>query len=464
MITVKEMSEVRPEKRQVAWQALEFYGFIHFGMNTMTDREWGAGDEPLSLFNPESLDCHQWVKSLKKSGMKGIILTCKHHDGFCLWPSETTKYTVANTPWKEGKGDIVKEFSIACQSEGLKFGIYLSPWDRNAASYGTGPSYDDLYVAQLTELLTNYGDVFEVWFDGANGEAQGKQQRYQWARYFSCVRQLQPNAVMAICGPDVRWIGNEAGETRPNEWSVVPKSLTFAERTIEKSQKTEDGLFGQATSSDIDLGSREVLENTNESLIWYPAEVNTSIRPGWFYHAHEDDQVKSSEELFSIYKKSVGGNATFLLNVPPMKNGLISSVDQKVLTELGKKIDKLSDTTLLCSASICVNEFIQEEETYRYVENHHDSRKPAEITISWPVEEEVSGLILQEDITQGQQVEGYEILVNQQEKEYCVYKGQSIGAKKILTFPKMMTNKLTIRITKARGNYTIKGLNVISEG
>ena len=462
MATVKEMSDVRPEKRQVAWQALEFYGFIHFGMNTMTDREWGFGNEPLSLFNPKKLDCRQWVKTLKKAGMKGIILTCKHHDGFCLWPSKTTEYTVANTPWKDGRGDIVKEVSDACQKEGVTFGVYLSPWDRNAASYGTGQCYDELYVAQLTELLTNYGDVFEVWFDGANGEEQGKQQNYQWEQYFSCVRRLQPSAVMAICGPDVRWIGNEAGKTRPNEWSVVPKSLTYAEQTIEKSQKIDNGLFGQAASSDIDLGSREILENTRESLVWYPAEVNTSIRPGWFYHEKEDDHIKSSEELFSIYKQSVGGNATFLLNVPPMKNGLISSIDQKVLVELGQKINKLSDTKLLSSASICTDEFIQEEETFRYVKNQTGLNKTAKITISWSTEEEISELILQEDITHGQQIEAYEILVNQKEEEYCIYKGQAIGAKKILTFPKMMTNKLIIRITKARGDYTIKSINVIS--
>ncbi|MGM0125880.1 alpha-L-fucosidase [Enterococcus sp. AZ194] len=461
MSTVKEMSAVRPETRQIAWQETAFYGFIHFGMNTMTDREWGLGDESLSLFNPADLDCRQWIQTLKKAGMKGAILTCKHHDGFCLWPTETTDYSIANTPFKQGQGDIVREFSTACQKEGLKFGVYLSPWDRHADSYGQGASYDELYAQQLTELLTNYGDVFEVWFDGATGAEVGKRQTYNWEKYFSCVRSLQPDAVMAVCGPDVRWIGNEAGKTRTDEWSVVPESLRLAERTIEKSQTVDDGKFGQAevTSDAEDIGSQAVLEANQDPLIWYPAEVNTSIRPGWFYHAEEDKHVKSSEALFSIYKKSVGGNATFLLNVPPMKNGLISEVDQQVLDELGRKIKKLETNDCFSAAVVHLNGLIQQDDGF-----YADGKEGlSEIVAKWSTPQEISGVILQEDIRLGQQVEQYQIFSDRKGERLLLYEGNVLGYKKVATFPKVRTENLVIRIIKSRGPYRLKGLRVVSE-
>ena len=232
---LREAAAVAPSPRQLAWQQMEFYGFIHFGMNTFTGREWGDGTASPALFDPACLDAGQWARALKSAGMRGMILTCKHHDGFCLWPSAHTGYSVKYAPWKGGRGDVVREAADACRRAGLKFGVYLSPWDRHDPRYGSGKPYDDYYVAQLTELLTGYGELFCVWLDGACGEGpNGRRQAYDWARYYETIRALQPGAVISVCGPDVRWCGNEAGHCRPSEWSVVPAALrrTPAPRTI----------------------------------------------------------------------------------------------------------------------------------------------------------------------------------------------------------------------------------------
>ena len=259
----ERLVKVVPSKRQVAQQQMEFYSFVHFTVNTYTGREWGDGTEPEEIFNPEKLDAMQWVKAIKSAGMKGMILTCKHHDGFCLWPSAYTGHTIAQSPYKEGKGDIVREVSDACRAEGIRFGIYLSPWDRNNKTYGYGKAYDDYFVNQLTELLTGYGEICSVWFDGACGEGEnGKKQVYDWARYYEVIRTLQPDACIHVCGPDVRWCGNEAGDTRPSEWSVVPRRASETEKIAQESQQAEDTSFRERKikATDQDLGSREVLE------------------------------------------------------------------------------------------------------------------------------------------------------------------------------------------------------------
>lgn len=307
----ERLIRVRPDKRQVEFQKVEFYAFIHFTINTYTGKEWGDGTESPEIFMPDHLDAAQWVTAIKDAGMRGLILTCKHHDGFCLWPSRYTRHSVAASPYKGGKGDIVREVADACQAAGIKFGVYLSPWDRNSELYGRGKEYDDYFVNQLTELLTNYGPVFDVWFDGACGEgAGGMRQCYNWERYYKVIRKLQPDACINVCGPDIRWCGNEAGDTRDAEWSVVPARLRDTEMIADKSQQTDDTDFSfrrrTISSSDADLGSREFLKDEPD-LIWYPVEVNTSIRPGWFYHQEEDDKVRSLEELSQIYFHSVGG-------------------------------------------------------------------------------------------------------------------------------------------------------------
>ena len=319
----RRLVQVVPSPRQFAYQQLEFYAFVHFTVNTFTGREWGDGTEDPAIFNPEKLDARQWARAVKSAGMRGLILTCKHHDGFCLWPSRYTEHSVAHSPYQGGKGDIVRETAQACREEGLRFGAYLSPWDRNNPLYGQGKAYDDYFCAQLEELLTGYGDIFAVWFDGACGEGpNGKKQYYDWERYYALIRKLQPGACINVCGPDIRWCGNEAGDTRPSEWSVVPARTRDTEKIASLSQQADDESFRQRkiSASDKDLGSREALREEQE-LIWYPAEVNTSIRPGWFYHPEEDNQVKSLDTLLDVYVRSVGGNGTFLLNIPPRQRG-----------------------------------------------------------------------------------------------------------------------------------------------
>ena len=339
-IDLEYLANVRPSSRQLAWQRMEMYAFVHFGMNTMTDREWGLGHEDPARFNPSNVDVDQWMSALEAGGMTGVILTCKHHDGFCLWPSKLTAHTIAASPWRNGEGDLVRDVSEAARRHGMKFGVYLSPWDRTEATYGRGKAYDDFYVGQLTELLTRYGPIFSVWLDGANGEGEnGKTQYYDWNRYYNVIRSLQPDAVISVCGPDVRWAGNEAGHVRENEWSVVPTRLRSAELTMENSQQEDDASFALAVrSQNDDLGSRAAVAKYGDALSWYPAEVDTSIRPGWFYHQYEDDKVKNADQLFKLWLSAVGGNSSLLLNVPPSPEGRFAEPDVQALEGLGRRI------------------------------------------------------------------------------------------------------------------------------
>ena len=275
-------SRLVPTQQQMEWQQMEFTCFLHFGINTFTGREWGNGKESPALFNPEQLDCDQWVKALKDAGFKMAIITAKHHDGFCLWPTKTTSHSVAASPWKDGKGDVVRELREACDRHGLKFGVYLSPWDRNAECYGEGEAYNKFFIEQLTELLTNYGQVHEVWFDGANGEGpNGKKQEYDWDAILKTIRTLQPEAVTAIMGDDVRWVGNEGGLGRDTEWSA-----TVITPGCYPDKAERNAAIGVEEMSK-DLGSRELIAKASK-MYWYPSEVDVSIRPGWFYHKHQD--------------------------------------------------------------------------------------------------------------------------------------------------------------------------------
>lgn len=426
----KRLTAVRPSPRQLAHQRLEFYGFAHFTVNTFTGREWGDGTEDPAIFNPTEFDAAQWVSALRSAGMRGLILTCKHHDGFCLWPSRYTRHSVAASPFRGGRGDIVREVSDACREGGIKFGVYLSPWDRNCSCYGAGREYDHYFVAQLTELLTGYGDIFAVWFDGACGEGpNGKRQVYDWERYYETVRRYQPGACISVCGPDIRWCGNEAGSTRESEWSVVPRRMRDTEKIAAKSQQADDEEFRQLeiSASDMDLGSREILKNERD-LIWYPAEVNTSLRPGWFYHPEEDDKVKSAETLFDTYLRSVGGNATLLLNVPPTPEGLFHQNDVERLRELGDRIRRAFAVDLAQDAAVS-----------------GDSRRR---TITFPRETEVKYVVLQEDITKSQRIERFHI---SDDAGRALYSGTTVGYKKIVRLENpVRTTSLQIHIDDSR--------------
>lgn len=454
MIMEEKLLSVKPSQRQLEYQKTEFYAFFHFGMNTFSNQEWGNGKECPKDFFPEEMDAEQWITAIKAAGMKGAILTCKHHDGFCLWPSKYTSHSIANSPYKNGKGDIVREVSKACRRHGIKFGIYLSPWDRNQSCYGMGKEYDDYYVAQLTELLTSYGSVFSVWLDGACGEGKnGKKQIYDWERYYACVRKYQPDACISVCGPDIRWCGNEAGDVRKSEWSVVPARLALAESIQDRSQQSDDDTFRQRKlSSDMeDLGSRKALEG-EEDLIWYPAEVNTSIRPGWFYHREEDDKVKSLEELIHIYCGSVGGNGMFLLNIPPMPNGKLHENDVKRLKEFGRWRETTFAVNLLEEAEIMADTQAENHpvtnlctETLEKWYQPADEKKSAEITMQLKKAVPLSYLVLQEAIQFSQRVEQFEVYVQLNGEEVKVYDGTVIGYKKIVPLNKEYTNEMGLK-------------------
>lgn len=477
---IDRLTAVRPHDRQLAWQELEFYAFIHFGMNTMTDREWGLGNEDPALFDPDSLDTDQWMRSIKSAGMTGVILTAKHHDGFCLWPSAVTAHSVASSPWRDGAGDLVAEVAESARRHGLRFGVYLSPWDRTEGSYGSGRAYDDFFVAQLTELLTRYGPVFSVWFDGANGEGpDGRVQVYDWDRYYETIRRLQPDAVISVCGPDVRWCGNEAGHTRADEWSVVPGSLRDAERIAQQSQQVDDGRFSRLVrSNDEDLGSRTALAGHLDDLVWYPAEVNTSIRPGWFYHSEEDSTVRTAEELFEIWCGSAGGNATFLLNVPPDAHGLVAEPDERELARLGELITGFRAHVIPSRATpssggglggkpadALPGAFSSDFGPRRDTTWHPDPADPVPtVELTFDAPRAVGAVVVSEDIRHGQRIEGLTVRGTVDGQDVVVARAASVGYRRVMRFPAVTLESLTVSFESSRGTPAVATVAAIEAG
>lgn len=464
--SVQLAAKVVPSPRQLAWQKMEFYAFCHFGMNTFTGKEWGDGTASPALFQPTDFDADQWAKAVKSAGMRGLILTCKHHDGFCLWPSKYTEYSVKNSPFRNGQGDVVREVADACKRNGLKFGIYLSPWDRHEQTYGQGEPYNTYYKNQLRELLTEYGELFCVWLDGACGEGKnGKVQKYDWQGFYAVMRELQPNAAICISGPDVRWIGNEAGVCRKSEWSVVPSWLSVNEFIAEKSQKTDDKNFAKKHNAmTLDLGSRKAIKGETD-LIWYPAEVDTSIRPGWFYHENEDSKVKSIDRLYKIYLNSVGGNASLLLNIPPDKTGKIHAEDAMVLDSFGRLLKREFPENLLEKARASSTSEVDNEHRAAFAlsddENFWqaalDDEKP-ELIVDFGQETRFDSVILQENIATGQQIEEFDLFIQKKGSNRWkrVGKYTVIGYKRICRLKKAYTTrKIRIRIRSHRGKATL---------
>lgn len=435
-------ARVVPHPRQLEWQKLEMTAFIHFSINTFTGNEWGDGDESPGLFNPSSLDAEQWVRVLSEAGMRMIIITAKHHDGFCLWPTKTTDHSVASSPWKEGKGDVIRELKTACDRHGMKFGIYLSPWDRNADSYGDSAAYNRFYMEQLTELLTWYGKVDEVWFDGANGEgADGRRQEYDWQAYYDLIRKLQPDAVTAIMGEDVRWVGTETGYGRETEWSVT----ALAPGGTPASRDINDALGLSPMSAD--LGSSTLLQKA-DNVYWYPAEVDVSIRPGWFWHAAEDSLVKDVEKLSDIYIRSVGRNAVLLLNVPPDNRGLITEHDIRSLMGLKAWIDALYDTDLLNGA----RPYGRGSSGAIDGDNSTSWRPRRNLTASFvpAIAATFNMAMLQEDISRGQRVEKFIIEALSGERWDTIASGTTIGYKRLLQFPEVRADEIRLTIVSSR--------------
>jgi alpha-L-fucosidase len=455
---IRKAAHVVPSPRQLRWQELEFTAFFHFGINTFTDREWGDGKEDISIFNPTKLDARQWVRVAKEAGIRQVILTAKHHDGFCLWPSQYTEHTIKNTPYKDGKGDIVREVANACKEYGVGFGVYLSPWDRNNAAYGDSAKYNDLFLHWLTELLTNYGKVDEVWFDGANGEGpNGKKQVYAFEAWYHLIRRLQPAAVIAIMGPDVRWVGTETGVGRLTEWSVLPVNAQAQENIAANSQK--DMTFAPLGNlMEEDLGGRQRLLSA-KGLIWYPAETDVSIRPGWFYHSTDDAKVRSPAGLMDLYFTSVGRNSLLLLNIPPNRDGLISDADIRSLQGWKKDMNATFGVNLAAGATVvCVNGTHAEamldgkNETY-WTTIGKDST--AKIDFTLPADKTFDVLSLQEEIRVGERVEKFllEYFDHGQWKE--IASGTTIGYKRLIHFPPVTAHAVRLRILSSRLNPTI---------
>ena len=416
-----------PTPQQLDWQQMELTAFLHFGINTFTGREWGDGKENPALFNPTDFDAEQWVRSLKEAGFKMAILTAKHHDGFCLWPTKTTGHSVAASPWKDGKGDVVRELRDACDKYGIKFGVYLSPWDRNASCYGDSPKYNEFFIEQLTELLTNYGEVHEVWFDGANGEGpNGKKQEYDWTAILSTIRRLQPRAVTAIMGDDVRWVGNERGLGRETEWSAT----VLTPGTYARCEEQNKALGVKATSKD--LGGRDMLVNAKE-LFWYPSEVDVSIRPGWFYHQQEDNQVKSLKHLTDIYFKSVGYNSVLLLNIPPDQRGRISDADVNRLKEFADyRKEIFTDNRVKGGLKAW---------TARPGDTRVYQLKP---------KSEINVVMLREDISKGQRMEAFTVEALTADGWKEIAKGTTVGYKRLIRIPAVEARQLRVKVDACR--------------
>jgi len=460
---VQQAAHVVPSPRQWEWQKLEFIGFIHFGMNTFTGKEWGDGKTDPALFNPTALDARQWVRIAKMAGMKMLILTAKHHDGFCLWPSAYTSYSVKSSPWRHGKGDVVRELADACHEAGMKFGFYLSPWDRHEATYGDSPKYNEYFCSLLRELLTNYGEISEVWFDGANGEGpNGKKQVYDWQSYYRVIRELQPNAVIAIMGPDVRWVGTESGYGRETEWSVLPDEALNVDSIAAHSQQTAlDAAFVPRNLMNVDLGSRDRLAHAT-ALIWYPAETDVSIRPGWFYHPTDDSHVKTPAELADIYFSSVGRNSVLLLNVPPDTRGRIASPDSSALSGMRKILDRTFSRNLLSGAECTATTARPGHDVLSVLDNSPDTywqaaqgEVSAELQFTLPKEHMVDVALLQEHIRTGQRIEHFRIDAwNGVEWRRCAM-GTTVGYERLLRFAPVSAGKFRLVIEGSRGSPTL---------
>jgi Alpha-L-fucosidase len=461
---VKKAANVVPAARQLRWQQLELTAFIHFGINTFTNKEWGDGSEDPKIFNPKDLDARQWVKVCKEAGFKQIILTAKHHDGFCLWPSKYTEHSVKNSPWKEGKGDVVKETADACKEFGVGFGIYLSPWDRNSKYFGS-MEYNNYFINQLTELLTQYGQIDEVWFDGANGEGpSGKKQVYEYNRWYELIRKLQPKATIAVSGPDVRWVGTESGYGRETEWSVVPGDELKTEKIAENSQQKVE--FAPRDMMANDLGSRSKIAEA-KSLVWYPAEIDVSIRPGWFYHTTEDRDVKSPEKLMDIYYSSVGRNGVLLLNIPPDTRGLISDSDIKSLQGFKKQKDNTFAVNLLAGAVVKGSNAKKSSVLFDGKDNTVWATKPGDSTVVIDLKLSKSKkfdlLLLQENLRIGQRVENFVLEYKAGDEWKEAAKGTTIGYKRLLRFDPVTASEIRLRIVSSRLNPAIAEIGLYKQ-
>jgi alpha-L-fucosidase len=436
-----------PNAKQLAWQDKPFYLFVHFGPNTFTDLEWGKGSEKEEVFDPAALDCRQWCRIAKAAGATGIVITAKHHDGFCLWPSAYSKHTVAQSTWRNGKGDVLKELSAACTEYGLSMGVYLSPWDRNHPAYGT-PAYNEVFMNMMKEVVRNYGPFFEFWWDGANGEGpNGKKMVYDWHGFESTIREIAPNTmVFSDIGPDMRWVGNENGIAGKTNWNLLD---------------TAGFSRGQGAPPNDTLNQGNV-----NGRNWIPAECDVSIRPGWFYHIKEDSMVKSPEKLFDIYLKSVGRGANLILNVPPDPRGLISPYDSAALMAFAKLRKESFDTDLMKKKHRAimkqngpVSRSLIISDTIHY--NPGSDYKNDKLQIIFDDEQIVNCLRLNEKVSNGQEIKSFTVSLFDKNNS-LVYQNvyTTIGHQRILSFPSKKIKYIEFHIDDAKRNPSISEIHV----
>ncbi len=450
-----------PSARQLAWHDLEFYGFVHFTVNTFTDKEWGYGDEKESVFNPTDFSADQIVAAAKAAGMKGLIVTAKHHDGFCLWPTKFTEHSVKNSPWKNGQGDFVGEMAVACRKAGLKFGVYLSPWDRNRADYST-PEYVTYYRNQLRELLTNYGPIFEVWFDGANGgdgfyggarekRTIDRMNYYDWPNTRAIVRELQPGALMfSDAGPDVHWIGNERGIAGETCWATLNPA----------------GRYPGSDKAGLNTGERPGTD-------WIPGECDVSIRPGWFYHTSQDAKVKTPDQLVDLYFKSVGRGASFLLNLPPDQRGRIADPDVQSLKEFRKRLDAIFAKNLAAGAKVSASNVRGNDKTFaaqnilsgsgkKYWSTDEGVTTP-ELVLDLGRPKTFNIVSLREFLPLGQRIEAFALDQWKDGQWFQFADGTSIGSHRLIRGEYVTTDKVRLRITRAPVCPALKEIGLFAE-
>lgn len=436
-----------PSPAQQDWQELEYYGFLHFNMNTFTNVEWGEGKESPSLFNPSNLDANQWASIAKASGMKALILTVKHHDGFTLYPSKYTEHNISKSPWKQGKGDVLKELAVACKAHGLKLGVYLSPWDRFHPKYGS-PEYNQVYAQMQEEILQQYGEVFEFWYDGANGEGpNGKKQVYDWPLFHETVRKYMPRAIQfSDNGPDIRWVGNERGYAYDETWSPFNK----------------DEIYPGFPNFDAYRNGQR------EGKHWVPAEVDVSIRPGWYYHPHQDQQVKSPDSLMKIWVASVGRNANLLLNIPVDTRGLFHPADSTALMRFARlrknNLVNILPANTQWKVSSAHSELYPSMNLYdpnaqsAWAARNNDVQPQISMEFRRPVLANV--LSLREPIALGQRVAAFEVELQLANGQTRILQGKTIGNRRMLSFPEAAIKKITLKFKDARAQVLISQIEL----
>ena len=446
-----EQLEPVPAARQLDWHKVEMYGLVCFNLVTFEDKEWGYGDADPAIFNPTEFSAEQIVGAARDGGLNGIILVCKHHEGFCLWPTKTTEYNISRSPWKNGEGDMVREFQLACEKAGMKFGVYLSPWDRNSADYGQA-GYIPVYYEQLRELLTGYGELFEVWFDGANGgdgwyggadtiRNIDRFSYYGWDSIYSIVRELQPNAVIFSDMGDVRWVGNEEGFAGETSWCMY----------------TPKGRDDDARPAPGFTKYWEATEGHEDGKYWMPSECDFSIRPGWYYHPDQNEAVKSSRELFGHYLKTVGRNASFNLGLPPDTRGIMHEKDVESLRGFKEILDEAFETNLAYRQKVSVDAGRSGFWAKKLVDGDPQScwaapadQTSAEILIQLDKIQEINAILLQEFIGLGQRIKSFRVEVKKDDTYELIAEASTIGYKRILTFDAIQTDEIKVTITDSR--------------